>query len=124
MNIIPKAKLEFIFYNCLFNRKEDDEINFIKVYGFFGPINFNSEKIETRKNEIEELLEFVPAGFKKSSNGCFYLYYCDNTPEWREYCFHIEMLMQLGTAIGRVETVFHKESEVFFNIPHYSVVGL
>lgn len=100
--IIPNPiKISELVEFCSFNPDQDVTIGIIPVEGVVKDFIFDPDKLESRKAEILEQIDGLPAEF---SEGWSFLQACMNK-EGIQWGGHKEMeeLMVLGIAIGKIE---------------------
>jgi hypothetical protein len=99
-----------ILKDCLFGEYEEKN-NFVKVEGLMHTFIFHPERLENHRQEIYELLNELPDGFKKSvGGGMSFLAACEdkNGNQWGEH-MHTEELFCLGIGLGLVSSPLPRE---------------
>lgn len=109
--ILTSERVEKIFMDCLFKEGEDTT-NYIKAEGIVRDAGFHPERLNSHKQEIEEMLNELPDQFKKSIGGGWtFLNACNNKygNQWTDLHSRMEQLFQLGIAIGKVKYTLPRE---------------
>lgn len=109
---LTPEKVESIFLDCLF-KEEEDTSNHIKAEGIVHTVGFHPGRLESHKEEVEELLEELPDEFKKSGGGGWsFLNACNDRHgnQWTGLHRTMEQLVLLGIAIGKVKFQLPRET--------------
>lgn len=108
---LTAENVDFIFRDCLF-RKDEDTANAVKVEGIICKFCFHPERLEIHKAEIAEMCDELPDHFKASSgDGGAFLHLCINkhNEQWTGSHQHMEQLMTLGLASGKIQLLAKRE---------------
>ena len=106
---LTSKNVERIFLDCLYNEESGE--NFIKVEGVVHTFGFNQERLEKNKQEIYDLLNELPDGFKTSgAGGMSFLNACidKNGVQWGEH-MNMEELFCLGIGVELVTLPLSKK---------------
>jgi hypothetical protein len=102
---LTPERVEAIFLDCLF-REDEDTSQHVKAEGLVHHVGFHPQRIAQHAAEIAELLEELPAAFKKEGGGGMsFLNACEDKHgnQWTGLHVRMEQLFQLGIGIGKVE---------------------
>ncbi len=106
MSIVLSAeRVEEIFRDCLF-RDGEDTSNHVVAEGITRNVGFHPDRLNGHKAEIEQMLDELPDGFKRSGGGGWsFLNACEDKHgnQWTGLHQTMEQLFQLGIAIGKAE---------------------
>lgn len=93
-----------IFRDCLFDVGED-ESNAVIAPGILVNAGFHPERLERHRQEIVDMLECLPDGFK---SGWSFLYLCEDRDgvQWTDLHTTCQELVLLGIAIGKARYMF------------------
>lgn len=112
--MINAQRVNEIFMDCLFSEKEvkdQSEIKFIEVEGILCRIRFHPERLESYREEIEEMLLQLPLAFRSTDGGgwSFLKMVLDqNDKQWGEQQTADELCM-LGMGLGYVKIQLPRE---------------
>ena len=69
MSKLTSAKVQIIFFNCLYTEEEiqinPNPTDFVKVEGIMNTVGFHPGRLKESEPEIIELLEELPEEFKE-----------------------------------------------------------
>jgi hypothetical protein len=108
---LTAENVEKIFMDCLFDDKEVVEgwpkEELTPGSGVMTNCGFNKKRLEAHRQEISELLDQLPEGFKQ---GWSFLNMCvdKNGVQWGEHP-NMDQLVCLGTAIGKLKLLAPRE---------------
>ncbi len=108
---IDPQKVEEIFIDCLF-RDGEDTSNYVVAEGITCNVGFNPVRLESHRDEIEELLAGLPDEYRESGGGGWsFLNACNDRHgnQWTGLHQRMEQLFQLGIAIDKVEYQLPRE---------------
>ncbi|MDZ7798256.1 MAG: hypothetical protein U5L76_01410 [Patescibacteria group bacterium] len=124
--MIDPERVNAIFIDCLF--KEDEETNnYVKAEGITQNVGFHTDRLESHKAEIEEILDELPDEFKMSGGGgTSFLNACNDKHgnQWTDLHQRMDQLFQLGTAIGKAKCLMPRAmwSALPGGMPYYAVL--
>ena len=127
---LTSSNVQHVYLDCLVSHTNpgDGETTTPDIHGVIHRAKFWQSKIDENADDINDLLDQLPAGFHAGEGGGWsFLQACiDRDDEhWGEH-LHMEMLFLLGLAIGRV-----REPEPFASMrgslpggmPYYVIDG-
>jgi hypothetical protein len=94
-----------VFSDCLL-QEGGDRSKEVLAYGIVITVSFDSERLESHREEIETLLDELPDEFMQSKGGGMsFLHACKNKRGrmWTGMHVVVDQLFTLGIAIGKVE---------------------
>lgn len=109
--VLSTVRVRQLFLDCLFKDGEDTSSH-VKAEGITSIAEFNPDRLNIHKVEIEAMLDELPDEFKKSDGGGMsFLNACNDRHgnQWTGFHQTMEQLFQLGIAIGKVECQLPKE---------------
>lgn len=109
--VLSTDRVRQLFLDCLFKDGEDTSSH-VKAEGITSIAEFNPDRLNIHKVEIEAMLDELPDEFKKSDGGGMsFLNACNDRHgnQWTGFHQTMEQLFQLGIAIGKVECQLPKE---------------
>lgn len=116
--MVRPERIKEILIDCLFRDNEIDSdskpknnIEPVIGYGIMGNVGFHPDRIENHRSEIIEMLNELPTEFHKDSGGGWSFLNMVNDKNGIHWGEHqdAEHLMQLGTALGKVEVQLPRE---------------
>lgn len=113
-----------IYISCRLRWSEN--VDGVRVEGGTHNAVFHPERLARHKAEIEEMLDELPDGFKKSGGGgwSFRNAYLDrHGNRWTDLHLRVDQLFMLGLAIGKVELIPPKKVWLALpsSMPYYAV---
>ncbi len=124
--------VETVFKECLFTDDELDEhrrpkpgLEIAEARAVVHSFGFNKARLETRKEEIRQLLSQLPANFREGvGEGWSFLNAClrEDGTQWGEHV-NIEQLLALGIATEQAKILMPREMWSIFpgGVPYFSV---
>lgn len=113
--MIDAGKLNEVLIDCLFKEEEIVDgkpiVEPVKVVGIMREFGFHPGRLESHKEEINGMLDQLPEKFHEGVGGGYsFLNACMDKEgnQWGEHST-VELLMCLGTAIGRVAYCLPRE---------------
>jgi hypothetical protein len=99
-----------IFEDCLFQDGEDTT-GYISAEGIFSTFGFHPDRLESHRQDIEEMLAQLPDSFQEASGGGMtFLNACLDKAgnQWGDH-IHMEQLFCLGIGIGKVKYLMPRD---------------
>lgn len=115
-----------VFMDCLF-RDEENKSNPVLAEAILSTFGFHPERLESHRNDIKELLAWLPTQFREGGNdggGWSFLNACMTREgdQWGEHR-NIEQLLALGIATGQAKILMPRQMWSVFpgGMPYFSV---
>lgn len=107
---LTSEKVHDIFMNSLFEEGEETN-NYVEGIGVITRVGFHPKRLEDNREAINNLLNELPLGFKKSEGGDSFLNMCNdkNGNQWTSLHQRMDELVTLGLAIGLVSFPLGRE---------------
>lgn len=99
-----------ILMDCLFRNGEDSTVH-VEAEGVLLYLGFHPERLTSHNNDIDDMINQLPAQFKDiAGGGSSFLNACNtaNGSQWGEHS-NIDELVCLGIAIGRISYPLPRE---------------
>lgn len=108
---LTSENVETVFMSCLFSDGEDTS-NHIKAEGIASLVGFHPERLESQRENVKSMLEFLPNDFMKThGGGMSFLNACTTKDgvQWTGLHQQMDKLFQLGIGLGLAKYLMPKE---------------
>lgn len=106
--ILDSEKVNVIYEKCCLKADENTK-NPVEVDGISSIVEFDPDRLENHKREIEDMLDELSDDFKRSGGGgASFLIACYDKHDRQWTSLHLDMdrLFQLGMATGKAKYCF------------------